>query len=484
MTQVKVTSGLRCYRRLSVFWLVGFVGVGLLVAPAVVVGQGEPQHGMTSATFTKDVAPILQRSCQRCHSPRGLAPMPLTSYEEVRPWARAIKLQTSLRQMPPWFIDKTIGIQQFKDDPSLSDKEIATIAAWVDGGAPLGDTADMPPPLHFPPAGAWTAGEPDLVVSSPVFTMRAVGADWHGTLDELLGREVKVPTGLTEDRYVKSVEVREFRPNDTAQARAKDPFYFTVHHSSVTVEREPSSPEDTRTTRLTADDASLFNQEARLSYLYEVGQNAIVYPEDVGILLPAGSNLVFPNNHLHSIGRELDVQIQVGLSFHPKGYMPKYDRGFVGLPVGGDRQLDIPGNTDNVRFDHYVTLPQAVRMVNFEPHLHSSGVRMCQEAIYPDGIRETLNCAGYNHNWVKVYTYEDEVAPLLPAGTILHTTGWFNNSSTNPLVVDPRNWKGLGQRSTDDMFFLLSDFLPLTEDEFEAEVAARDLVTGSTQDQQ
>ena len=150
------------------------------------------------------------------------------------------------------------------------------------------------------------------------------------------------------------------------------------------------------------------------------------------------------------------------------------------LPVGGDREIDIPPNQDNVRMDHYVTLPQSVKMVTFEPHLHSSGKRMCQEAIYPTGHRETLNCAGYNHNWVKEYVYDDDVAPLLPAGTILHTTGWFNNTASNPRVVDPRNWKGLGQRSVDDMFFLLSRFLPLKDGEFKEEVAKREAKRSKT----
>src|SRR6266403_43865 len=101
-------------------------------------------------TFTKDVAPILQRSCQNCHGPQGFAPMPLTTYEEVRPWATAIKRKTSLREMPPWFIEKNIGIQKFKDDPSLTDEQIAAIATWADSGAPMGNPADMPGPKTFP----------------------------------------------------------------------------------------------------------------------------------------------------------------------------------------------------------------------------------------------------------------------------------------------------------------------------------------------
>ena len=103
--------------------------------------------------------------------------MPLTTYQEVRPWATAIKRRTAAREMPPWFIEKNIGIQHFKDDPSLSDAEIEAIAAWVDRGAPEGNPADMPPARQFPQAGAWTLGEPDLVVSSPTFTVRAVGAE-------------------------------------------------------------------------------------------------------------------------------------------------------------------------------------------------------------------------------------------------------------------------------------------------------------------
>src|SRR6185312_6556797 len=102
-----------------------------------------------SVTFTKDVAPILQRSCQSCHNPGGIGPMSLMTYEQVRPWARAIKLRTSRREMPPWFIEKNIGIQRFKDDTSLSDREVDMIAAWVDAGAVRGNPADMPPPLKF-----------------------------------------------------------------------------------------------------------------------------------------------------------------------------------------------------------------------------------------------------------------------------------------------------------------------------------------------
>ena len=162
-------------------------------------------------TFTKDIAPILQRSCQSCHRADGGAPMSLTTFREVRPWARSIKLRTAIRDrmgaMPPFFVEKDLGILKFKDDPSLSDEELAKIQAWADNGAPQGDPADMPPPREFAKAGEWTIGEPDLVLRSREMVVPAIGPDRWGDIGF-------VPTGLTEDRYVKAVEVREI--NDIA----------------------------------------------------------------------------------------------------------------------------------------------------------------------------------------------------------------------------------------------------------------------------
>ena len=111
--------------------------VVMLAAPAG-LGAQEPAS-QAAPTFTRDVAPILQRSCQRCHRPNSMAPMSLVSYEDARPWARSVKQRVVQREMPPWHIDRTVGIQQFKEDPSLSDAEIRTIAAWVDTGAPRGN---------------------------------------------------------------------------------------------------------------------------------------------------------------------------------------------------------------------------------------------------------------------------------------------------------------------------------------------------------
>src|SRR5438046_6305186 len=119
-------------------------------------------------TFTKHIAPILQRSCENCHRPDGVAPMALVTYDDVRPWARAIKQRTGIGPragvMPPWYVEKNIGIQKFHNDPSLSDDEIATIAKWADTGAARGNPADMPPPREWADHSKWAIGTPDLII--------------------------------------------------------------------------------------------------------------------------------------------------------------------------------------------------------------------------------------------------------------------------------------------------------------------------------
>ena len=202
---------------------------GLLAA-----GSAEAQTPATrDVTFTRDIAPILQRSCQSCHRPDSLAPMSLITYEEVRPYARAIKQRTTLRNrhgvMPPWFIEKEVGIQQFKDDISLTDEEIARIARWADSGAPRGNPADMPVPLAFAASDVWQIGAPDLVVSTPAVEMKAVSPDWWGALDA-------VPTGLAEDRYIAAIEIKEVndsrRGEDLPVRRRGGAAAAAGHHSA------------------------------------------------------------------------------------------------------------------------------------------------------------------------------------------------------------------------------------------------------------
>src|SRR3954464_4069607 len=173
---------------------------GPLVLAAIVAAQSPapPGAGGGDVTFPRHIARILQRSCQECHHADGVAPMPLVTYDEVRPYARSIKTRTALRSqrgaMPPFFVEKNIGIQKFKHDPSLSEDEIAAIARWADSGAPRGNPADMPKPLDFDTSDKWTIGEPGLILKSKDVKVAAQGPDWWGDVG-------LIPTGLTEDRY-------------------------------------------------------------------------------------------------------------------------------------------------------------------------------------------------------------------------------------------------------------------------------------------
>src|SRR6266508_2630222 len=177
------------------------LALGATLAISGVVTAAEP---VKAVTFTKDVAPIFQQKCEACHRADGMAPMSLVTYEDARPWAKSIASRVGARQMPPWHIDKTIGIQKFKNDRSLNDDQIETILAWVANGSPKGDPTDMPPPKVWRDDTGWNMankyGQPDLVVKSPEYTMPPIAQDawWRPT----------VPTGLTEPRWVRAIEIR------------------------------------------------------------------------------------------------------------------------------------------------------------------------------------------------------------------------------------------------------------------------------------
>ncbi len=443
------------------------LGMGLAVAamfaPVAAFGQSGSQE---QVTFSKHIAPILHRSCVNCHRPGSIAPMSLITYDDARPWARAIKQKTSRppddpARMPPWFIETNVGIQKFKDNPSLTDEEIALIGKWADNGAPRGNPADMPA-IQLADR-AWSIGTPDLIVSSPKKTLPAVAPDFYGRIGP-------APTGLTEDRYIKAVEFREVRHDmGTVERKAGDLNYFSVHHAVIAATAGRNGDPEEVVDQATGTTAAESRGGARFSVVWELGQNATIYPDALGVKLGSGSALNF-DLHTHSVGTEATFSIEVAFKFHPKGYTPKYTN--AGSFNSLTYDLDIPGNKETV-VEALYPMSRAGLVLSFEPHLHSSGRRMCVEALHPSGYQETLNCAGYNHNWVKVYHYDDSVAPLLPKGTVIKVTAWYDNTASNPRVADPRNWKGWGSRSIDDMLFLLSRVVWLTDKEYEEAAAAR-----------
>jgi mono/diheme cytochrome c family protein len=415
-----------------------------LLAPAAVAQapQGE-------VTFTKDIAPILQRSCQQCHNPDGGAPMSLTTYEEVRPYARSIKARTGIGPragvMPPWFVEKNIGIQHFKGDLSLSEEEIAKVAKWADSGAPRGNPADMPTAKSAAATeDGWVLGKPDLIVRSAEVTVPAVAPDRWGSIG-------MVPTGLTEDRWVSSVEVREVndipRAEGTKTVGGRYVFHHMTYQSSV-----PGQPGSTSWP------------------IHEIGRNADQFPQTAGRLLAANSVLDLSASHIHANGHDTKAHLEFGFKFFPVGYQPLYKPSPVRLGNGND--LDVKPNQANQEIHAYATLTEHTKIIAFEPHLHAPGVRMCLEAIWGMNVQQ-LSCVGYDHNWVKQYIYADDAAPLLPKGTILHLIGFLDTTPANKNPADPRNWAGGGRRSVSNMFIDLGYSVSLTEEQFQAEMAAR-----------
>ena len=427
-------------------WIVMIVATaGLLVPPATAAEGAE-----NGATYTKDIAPILERSCQQCHRPESVAPMSLLTYEQARPWARAMKYRTGRvgkpDVMPPWYIEKDIGIQHYKGDISLSAAEIAAIAEWADNGAPRGEPAAETVETLAADASGWEIGEPDLVLTSPEIEVAPTAPDWWGPMGE-------TETGLTEDRYVSAIEMREVNTFEGPPERDTIGGLYVIHHLVLM----PVGPDGKPVA------------EAGFWPVHEVGRNADVFHPDSGKLLRAGSKILFPSAHLHSNGRHTRAHLEIGLKFHPEGYEPTRTVQIIG-PATLD--LDIRPMEADQKFEAFSTLMEHTKMMVYEPHMHAAGVRMCLDAIWNNTI-ETLSCAGYNHNWVRVYTFEDDYAPLLPKGTILRITGYFDNTPTNPNVSDPRNWSGLGHRSIDNMMINIGQAVFLDDEEFAQELATR-----------
>ena len=438
--------------------------VVVTAAPAAAQAPAAGQQAGPQITFHKDIEPILQRSCQRCHNPESIAPMSLLTYEQVRPFARAMKQRTALRYapwsrgvMPPWFLETNIGIQKMKDDNSLTDEQIAMIGKWADAGAPRGNPADAPPPIKLLGVGQWALGKPDLIVASPTIFIEAVASDWSGDLG-------KSPLGLTEDRFAKSAEFMEVRDLKNPKAAANLNGRYVFHHATTSISGPDVVGEE-------IEEGESNVGPGRLP-IHEVGRNADVFPEDAGKFLPAGGFINWGSMHLHasgSPGSESYAKMTVGFRLHPVGYQATHNiQGFS----FGRTQLQVDPLTSNNRDDAYFVAPQAMKIVNYEPHMHANGVRMCLQAIIGRAV-ETLNCSGYDHNWVRNYYYQENYQPLIPKGTVLHAIAWFDNTAKNGNVPDPRNLATFGNSSLSNMFivFNLAEFL--TDEQYVAEVTKR-----------
>jgi hypothetical protein len=395
--------------------------------------------------------------------------MSLQTYQEARPWARSIKTKVSRREMPPWFIDKTTGIQKFKNDASLSDAEIDTIVRWVDGGAREGNPADMPPPRTFASSDGWQIGTPDLVVTQEEpFKMYANGSDWWTTFS--------VESQLTEDRWIKAAQLR---PGNTKIVHHFCAFIAPGGARAALPAGAVSPPDQYIEEQLRAAEnerqlAGESNVGAGIPSFgcYLPGRHGVVFPENTGILMPAGSRVSF-QMHYSASGEEGVDRSSVGFVFYPKDTRPKnqlFGAYFQKFPAF---ELDIPPNS-RVEHDAYFPLTRPTRLVSFTPHMHMRGIGLVLEAILPTGRVQTLAAVdNYDFNWQIEYIFDDDAAPLLPAGTMLHAITIHDNTSANPRNPDPNRWVGYGQASIEEMAGTFISWMYLDDTEYRRQVTER-----------
>jgi hypothetical protein len=422
----------------------------------VVISRPIPAGATThrASTYAKDVAPILQRKCQECHQPGSIAPMSLLNYDDAVAAADQIKDKVSRRLMPPWHIDKTVGIQEFKNDRSLSDDEIQKIVDWVDDGTPMGNAGDLPPARKFADPNRWQLSEklgtpPDLIIRSTPYTLAPHTQDkWF---------RPTVETGVTEPRWVRAIEVKPVHPQDRK----------IVHHVlAYLVQDEPE------VTGL-ATSAHDHQPNAGLFMEWAVGKTGQIFAPDAGKLMLPGSKIRW-EVHYHAIGQEIaDSQVELAVYFYPKGFVPKHRTVLTMFNVARGSELDIPPNEKTITQNFYV-LQAPARLENFQPHMHMRGTAMSLEAILPNGTKQTLSAVkNFQWNWHVNYIYADDAAPLLPKGTTLAFTAWHDNTAGNPNNPDPNQWVGWGDRTVDEMAHNWIDVTYLEQAEFDSLVAAR-----------
>jgi hypothetical protein len=439
-------------------------GLVFAVGTLSAAGASAADAPKPAPTFTKDVAPIFQEKCEACHRPGSIAPMSLVGYEASRPWARAIKARVEARQMPPWHIDKTVGIQHFKNDRSLSDAQIDTIVRWVDGGAPKGDPRDMPAPKAWPDESVWNFskefGPPDLIIRSTPYTMPAQANDtWW---------KPQVATGLTEPRWVRAIEIR---PGSVKGRRI-------THHAIARLQQEdPSQPAPQ------AGDVPDSLRNTGTFMEWAVGKQGERANPNSGKLMLPGSRIIW-DIHYAAAGEEITDHVELGVYFYPKGQEPKYRQTLHlmgGTNAGG---VDIPPNSVKVTQGFFV-LRNNGRLESFQPHMHLRGKAMSMEAILPTGQVQLLShVADFNFNWHNTYVYADEVAPLLPRGTIIKVTAWHDNTASNKANPDPNVWVGYGDRTVDEMAHAWVNVTYMDDPDFQAEVEARKAKDTRTSQQQ
>jgi len=395
-----------------------------------------PAVAADKVTFYEDVAPIMQANCVSCHKPAGLnigslvAPMSLMTYEEARPWARAIARKVKSREMPPWFADAPRGV--FSNERGLTDKQIQTIVAWVDAGAPGGDKSKAPPPVKFAEAeaanGGYSLGKPDLIVKMPEpFFVNDEAQDVQGTFH----------TKLTDEMLPQDVFVRAWEFRAGTYLKGQD----TVHHMCGGV-REPGATADR------ADDTAKGADSLSLGCIAG-GAEPVQLPEGFGRQLKKGSTILMNMHYYKQAGAGSGYwnQAEIGFYFAKGPIKHKVQSGAIG-PLS----FEIPPHKVNYRIGGAQTLEKDTLVLAWWPHAHLRATAARYVAVYPDGRKELLlDVPRYDQTWQVTYKYKQP--KLLPKGTRIEVDMLYDNSADRGAkrTFDPNKTINFGPRTQDEM---------------------------------
>ncbi len=365
--------------------------------------------------------------------------MPLVTYAQTRRFATQIKHNVTHRIMPPWFADPCCG--HFSNDPSLTAQQIATLAAWVDAGAPAGNPRDAPPPRLR--AAGWLIPQPDDVVQMPVPVHIPATGDVEYTYEI-------VPTHFTKDEWVQLSEIRPSRRANVHHAvvYVRPPNSKWLQHAPVGVPFTASTltnPQDQRDAHWT---------DAGVLLVYAPGSSPDNWPAGMAKFVPAGSDLVFQMHYITK-GRPASDQSSIGLVFakHP----PK--QRVLTLQLTNDWFV-IPPEDPDYRAEVHGTIPNDCTLLSFFPHMHLRGKEFEYNIIHPNGnngatggplheTTETLLRVHYNFYWQLSYRLAQPL--FLKAGTELQAVAVFDNSKNNPHNPDPTVAVRWGDQTYDEM---------------------------------
>jgi hypothetical protein len=389
-------------------------------------GAGIPSN----VTFAKDVLPVMQKRCQACHRPGEVAPMSFLTYQEARPWAKAIREAVLTRKMPPWFADPHYG--KFANDRSLSQPEIDTLVSWVDGGAKEGDPKDAPAPVQW--VDGWSIGKPDAVFEMPHdFDVPAAGTIEY--------QYIVIPSGFTKDTWIRAAEAR---PGNRK----------LVHHIIAFV-REPGSkwlrearpgvpfvPQEKKKAKKEENDDSASTPELLIGFA--PGLVPMTLPPGQAKLVKAGSDFVF-QLHYTATGHAGTDRSRIGLI-----YAKEPPKECVFTANATNSKFVIPPGDPAFKVDSSITIQAPARLVDLMPHMHYRGKDFEYRLVFPTGETQiVLSVPHYDFNWQLFYYFSDPV--VLPKGTRIDCTAHFDNSPNNKYNPDPKAEVRWGDQTWEEM---------------------------------